>query len=1432
MNSLRAHIRRCLRARLCGDGGFTLVEIIIAVSLLGLITGVATASLLTATAAARSSTEHSHQSSDAQLISAFLVKDAQAAGGSNPTTGQEDPSLGVFYVNGAACDPVPGLTAQFRWIDRGSSGVHTNAASYLLDTATHRLSRRLCRDGVASGDLLLAGSVQSVSPSCVPSLRCPGLPDVVKFQITETAVGAATAFSYELRAQLRSQAQTQPTSLNSGSVPLMALGGGGCPPSGSFLNVNGSSSLVVQLGGAIVNSGGGGCNSMNISGAGSYNADSTSILSPGACTGSCPSPINGYTAALADPLAGLPLPPGAGDCGLTVGNPVPVAGVYQPGVYKNNLLITPPTTAIFDPGPYVFCAGLDIRGTVDAQNVLFYVAGGSLSVAATASVSIGSQLSGPWASVSVWLTTADPVVINGGAGIDSYKGTIYAPLAVVNISGGTNLQIGSVIAYAINLVGGGYTTFGPGVTITTPSLGTAVIGSSFILPMVAQAGVGSYKNWTATGLPAGLAINATSGVISGTALSGSTGSYVVTVGVTDSSTPVNRTTSRRYDTPSSWLTVGGGALKISTPAVLLDATRGWAYSAPIVATGGVGTYTWSSTPLPTGLSLNTSSGLISGTPTSLPGSYPITVTVSDGTTATDSLPYTLVVNSPPLLGFPLLLPDTTVGANYLALSSATGGSLPLTWTVANQPAGIFINSLSGLLSSTPALLTTAGNYPNVIITVTDRNGAVASKSLPLKVNVAPSITAPATPTLPGWAVGTAYPSTTMTATGGTGSYAWSWTAPTLPPGLTINSGSGVISGTPTTAGTYGSIAVRVTDSVGVSVTGPYSITITGALSITAPTNLPNWDAGAAYPTTTPSGGGGSGGYVWSSSTLPPGLVIDSATGAITGTPTTAGPYPAVVLRMTDSNGVIATRSYSMTVYSPLAFTGPGSLRNWVAGSAYLPQTATVTGGSGSNTWSATGLPPGLALSPAGVLSGTPSPTSPGTYNAIILTVNDGAGGGFNIGPYAISIFPALGINTGGVPAAGVKDLAYIGSLSPIGGSGTFSWSASGLPAGVTLSTAGVLSGSPGAVGPYTVNFTLTDNATGGTGGPPASITVPFTITINTPLAWSGALPGATARTAGFAYSRSFATSGGLSPVTWLVTGLPTGLTSSGAVISGIPTVSGPTAVTSTVTVKATDATGQFVTHSFNLTINPTLTLAPTTAPPAVAATGASISIPYTIAGGTVPYSGLSISGPSWLSVSGNVVSGTAILGTHSFTVTVTDAGGGSVSHSFSITVKPKVSSVALSNGTGNIAGKIEKGDKIVVTFSDAVNLSSICASWASGAYAQNDFTVTVADGGVANDSITLTSPTCGSSGMTLGSFNLSNTSFVGATASFGGNGGANQTSMSFSGNVLTITLGKASVSPTVVSNTATFSPLGNITSVTGTIGIDTTIKPAITGVFF
>jgi large repetitive protein len=788
--------------------------------------------------------------------------------------------------------------------------------------------------------------------------------------------------------------------------------------------------------------------------------------------------------------------------------------------------------------------------------------------------------------------------------------------------------------------------------------------------------------------------------------------------------------------------------------------------------------------------------------------------------------FTLQVNPLPVIttGNALL---STVTATFSKPQTFTGGTTPfIGWGLLAGdalPPGLSLNPSDGTIFGSP---TTAGTTSFTIV-LTDANLAQATRTFNMTVNAAPSITSPAT--LPGWAVGAGgYPSTTMTATGGTGSYTWSWTAPILPPGLAMSTG-GVISGTPTAAGIYGSIAVKVTDSVGVSVTRTYSITITGPLSITGPPSLPSWDVGVAYPTTTLTAGGGSGGYVWSSSTLPPGLVINSGTGVITGTPTTAGPYPAVVLRVTDSNGVIATRSYSMTVYSALAYTGPGTLPNWVAGTAYPAQNFTVSGGSGSNTWSATGLPPGLSVSAGGVLSGTPSPTGVGTFNAINFSVSDGAGGGFAVGPFSMTIYSALGISTAGVPSAGVVGVPYNGSLSAVGGSGTFSWSATGLPAGVTMSSGGVLSGSPTTNSTYSVNFTLTDNGTGGVGSPPASATVAFTIKTYQPLAW-GTLPTPpSAWTAGFTYpTQNFPTAGGLPSISWSATGLPTGMsinTGTGA-ISGVPTAVGAT----TVTVTAKDALNQTVTRTFSLTINPALVLTGTLPNGAlgVSYTGGLTRTPGTGTGSVTWSSSALPTGLLAINASTGAITGTpTVTGSFPVTVTVTDAVGATASLLRNIIIPPTPTMLAITEGNGNTNGKAEKGDKIVVTFSEALQDVSICSAWTTSNPVQtlgaaSGLTVTIVEGGLGNDQLTIATAT----GCTFnfGTINLGSAAYVtGSNVTFGGSSSPLPSTVDWDSGAktLTVVLGAQGGTGSVPGgqgappSDATYTPSGNMQSTSG-----------------
>jgi serine protease len=185
-----------------------------------------------------------------------------------------------------------------------------------------------------------------------------------------------------------------------------------------------------------------------------------------------------------------------------------------------------------------------------------------------------------------------------------------------------------------------------------------------------------------------------------------------------------------------------------------------------------------------------------------------------------------------------------------------------------------------------------------------------------------------TTSLDGGQVGVAY-SQALEATGGTPPYAWSLDSGSLPAGLSLDSGSGAITGTPTSSGTA-SFTAKVTDSLAQSDTQGLSIAVSPAPAIDT-TSLPGGSLGSAYSTTLQASGGTTP-YAWSlaSGSLPPGLTLGTATGAVTGTPTSAGTF-AFTARVTDALGQTATQPLSIFVAGPLQVTQAPSSTTILAG---------------------------------------------------------------------------------------------------------------------------------------------------------------------------------------------------------------------------------------------------------------------------------------------------------------------------------------------------------------------------------------------------------------------------------------------------------------------------------------------------------------------
>ena len=286
---------------------------------------------------------------------------------------------------------------------------------------------------------------------------------------------------------------------------------------------------------------------------------------------------------------------------------------------------------------------------------------------------------------------------------------------------------------------------------------------------------------------------------------------------------------------------------------------------------------------------------------------------------------------------------------------------------------------------------------------------------------------------------------------------------------------------------------------------PTGTTTPSILTITT-TSLPAGTVGAAYNSSVTASGGTTP-YTYSASGLPGGLSISSSTGVITGTPAqSAAGTASAIIKVTDSSqpsSQSANTSLSITISpaspAPLTITTT-SLPNGVATSPYPSTTLQAAGGVPPYTWalaSGSSLPAGLSLSTAGVLSGTPaaassgpltfvvtdSSTTPNTAQAsLTLTISGGGGGG------------GFTLTTTSLPAA-TLNTAYSTTLAATGGVAPYTFTlanSTALPAGLNLSSAGVINGTPTAAGSTQFSVTVTDST------PPTafSLTSNLSITVN------------------------------------------------------------------------------------------------------------------------------------------------------------------------------------------------------------------------------------------------------------------------------------------------------------------------------------------------
>ncbi len=410
-----------------------------------------------------------------------------------------------------------------------------------------------------------------------------------------------------------------------------------------------------------------------------------------------------------------------------------------------------------------------------------------------------------------------------------------------------------------------------------------------------------------------------------------------------------------------------------------------------------------------------------------------------------------------------------------------------------------------------------------------------------------SLTITSTSPLPQATRGQTY-SFQFTSSGGTGtSRTWSAGSP-LPAGLNLSS-SGLLSGTPTAAGTF-EFAIRVSDNFSL-VSGVFVLTVANPLAITTTSPLPDGFLQTSYSQQL-SASGGTSPYSWVVlfGTFPPGLSLSSS-GLLSGVPTQTGEFVFTV-RVSDQLNRLDSRQFSLTIratQTPLSIT-TSSLPEGTVGQTYSAALS-ATGGSPPYSFAVapgSTLPPGLTLSNAGVIGGVP--TAAGQY-AVTFQVFDRLQGSATRSLTMVIRAPAaLSITTTSLPG-GTVGATYSAALAASGGAPPYTWSlaSGGLPPGLTLNSGGQISGTPSVAGTFGFTVRVQDAASG-------NVTRGLSITVAAAggplLVLTDSLPRGTL---GQQYAERLIASGGVTPYAWAVVSgaLPPGLTlQPDGLVSGVP----------------------------------------------------------------------------------------------------------------------------------------------------------------------------------------------------------------------------------------------------------------------------------------